>query len=269
MGKHTTAVNGAKYRNAPDSLVERLLTHREVSPEGCWLYTRYCNPDGYAEATYHDAERHSFHVFVHRLVYMRFAGDVDDDDQIDHTCHDPKVCLVPPKECPHRRCFNPAHLEPVSSAINNKRSGGLSAINGAKECCVRNHEFTPGNTHITPLGERRCKACARWHAANDRVAKRTAPLPVRICRGCGADIADLPGVVWYCETCEPVGRLTRLQQQWAEKRNAARSCLDCGTDISGRHLNCVRCKSCQKASIRQRNNLATREYKRKQRETAA
>lgn len=245
MGKHTSRVNAAKYRDAPDTLVQRILAKREVSPEGCWLWTSYVNPDGYAVTRYW-TPGNQWHpeVMVHRLIYMRLVGDIADDAQVDHKCHDPAVCKARQKDCLHRRCYNPEHLEAVTGAVNLLRSGNFTAVNAAKTHCDQRHEFTPRNTRIAPDGSRRCRACLRQHAANERAARRTSPPPVRACRRCGADIAHLNGRIWYCEVCEPLGRQAVREKGWAEKRTAARVCLDCGTDISACHLNAVRCEAC-------------------------
>jgi hypothetical protein len=261
MGKHTSRVNRAKYLAASDSLVGRIVARREVSPEGCWLWPSYVNPDGYGTVRITMPDGRKPELMIHRLIYMRLVGDIADDQQVDHMCHDPRICMAKGRDCPHRRCYNPGHLQAVGSTANLMRSGNFAAINADKDRCIRGHLFTPSNTHITPDGERRCRACARWHAANGRAARRTAPPSVRICRGCAVSISHLAGSIWYCEQCEPIGRFTRLQQRRAEKREAMRLCPDCGTSISDRHLNAIRCEPCSEAHARETSRQAGRRHK--------
>jgi hypothetical protein len=69
----------------------------------------------------------------------------------------------------HRRCVNPEHLEPVTSAVNTRRGRSPSAVNARKTHCVRGHEFTPQNTAwkvstARPRPRRLCRACRRGRA---------------------------------------------------------------------------------------------------------
>lgn len=226
MGKHTSRVVGAKYRDAPGWLVQQLLDRREITAEGCWLWPAYVNRDGYGVVMYtahrEDGTARRPQLMVHRLAYMRFVADLDDDQQVDHICHDPAVCLARKKDCPHRRCYNPAHLEPVAGVVNLMRSGNFAAVNAAKTHCDNDHLFDERNTAITPDGDRRCRTCMRMHAARYRAAARTTPAPPRICKGCGDDISHLDGRIWYCERCRPVNgaehAATRARE--ARKRKA-------------------------------------------------
>ena len=223
MGKHTSRVNGAKYRNAPEWLIQQLLDRREVTPDGCWLWPGYINRDGYAVVMYtahrEDGTTHRPQLMVHRLAYMRFVADLDDDQQVDHTCHDPAVCLARNRDCLHRRCFNPEHLEPVAGAVNLMRSGNFTAVNAAKTHCDRNHKFTPENTYIASDGSRNCRACKAMHAVNaNAVAKasRWAAAPLRVCKVCGADINHRALNARFCELCTTDKRMRNVQQRARE-----------------------------------------------------
>jgi hypothetical protein len=212
MGKHTSRVNGAKYRDAPDWLIQQLLDRREITPEGCWHWPGWVNRDGYAVVMYtahrEDGTAHRPQLMVHRLAYMRFAGDLDDSQQVDHTCHDPAVCLARKKDCLHRRCYNPEHLEPVAGAVNLMRSGNFTAVNSAKTRCDQGHLFDERNTRIAADGSRICRECKRLWSANARAAVQLLPWTgVPHCRACGTDISHRAPQARFCELCTPNARL--------------------------------------------------------------
>ena len=213
-----TPINGAKYRNAPQALVDRILAKRLITADGCWLWTGDTSHDGYGDAKYRDHGKRP-HVYVHRLIYMRLVADPGDLLELDHLCHDPDACKVPGSECPHRRCFNPAHLKVSTRDENNLRSGSISGINAAKDKCDKGHEFTEANTYIKPSnGSRSCRECHRLEAAVKRTeessgeragrlqaatVKRHAlrSAEVRSCSICGAGILHRSRRSVYCETC--------------------------------------------------------------------
>ena len=75
----------------------------------CWLWTAYCDPQGYGAA-----RRYLKTMKAHRYIYELFKGELTDNQQLDHTCG-------------VRRCVNPAHLETVTTQVNVWR--GLAARN--------------------------------------------------------------------------------------------------------------------------------------------
>lgn len=79
-----------------------------VDDFGCWIWTGRLTEDGYA---YMAGER------AHRIAYQAIVGPIPHGLSIDHTCHDPRTCVCGPR-CPHRRCVNPAHMEPVTGYEN-------------------------------------------------------------------------------------------------------------------------------------------------------
>lgn len=238
-------INGEKYRNAPARIVERVLATREVTPEGCWTGPNQVTHDGYAYATYRMAGKRPA-VYLHRLVYLHLVGDPGDDAELDHRCHDPQTCMVPPDECPHRACFNPDHLEPVTSADNVRRSGARSGVNSRKTHCDRGHEFTAKNTRYY-RGTRQCRECHRIGEAERRAAKRDqAP---RQCKRCGTDISARHTAAIYCVVCNPP-TWQGSAERTAAKRAAGRACACCGCDITWRHGRAVSCEDCGNARQR-------------------
>lgn len=128
----------------------------------CWVWLSGKSDSGYG--TFWVGGRGGRKVQAHRFAYELTVGPIPDGLQIDHLCKT-------------RDCVNPAHLEPVTPAVNNERSDSPSARNARKDRCPKGHEFTPENTRILPDGARSCRVCGReaarrWKSKNkERVAE--------------------------------------------------------------------------------------------------
>jgi hypothetical protein len=61
-------------------------------------------------------------VAAHRVVYERVVGSIPSGMHLDHLCHNADRSCLGGVDSQHRRCVNPAHLEPVTTAENNRRS---------------------------------------------------------------------------------------------------------------------------------------------------
>lgn len=133
----------------------------------CWLWTGTLDKDNYGKT-----KRSGVIGYVHRIAYEVFVGPIPDGLQLDHLCHHPDHC-TPGVGCPHRRCINPAHLEPTTAAANIARGGGLAVANSRKTHCPQGHEFTPENTY-TWNGSRTCKECGRRRSREHQRRKRAA-----------------------------------------------------------------------------------------------
>jgi hypothetical protein len=208
-----TPINSAKYRAAPQYLVDRILATREITPEGCWLWPGTTSHDGYGYVKYrHQGKRPG--VYVHRLIYMRLIGDPGDMIELDHLCHRPAECKVPSDKCPHRRCVNPGHLDPVTPQQHGQRR--------LVPHCPLNHAYDEANTHIGKDGGRHCRECHRLAMAavratwsdEERVARNAATLAKRLavklaeerfCNRCGERISHRSRRAVYCEQCRPPG----------------------------------------------------------------
>lgn len=124
----------------------------------CWVYTGYIKPEGYGEGYLNGAK-----VYVHRVAYENLVGPIPEGLQLDHLCR-------------NRACFNPLHLEPVTSRENTMRGENWSAKRAVQTECLRGHAFTDENTYVRPNGTRWCKECGRarsrgYHAARREVAE--------------------------------------------------------------------------------------------------
>lgn len=121
-------------------VLERLL-EKAVKTETCWLWTGAVANSGYGRI---GISKQTFQV--HRVAYEQLVGPIPPGQHIDHTCRE-------------RLCVNPAHLEPVTQAENNRRAG--SHRRSTTPTCLRGHEFTPENTVWTGPGkaQRNCRIC--------------------------------------------------------------------------------------------------------------
>lgn len=124
---------------------ERFWDHVEFT-SACWLWTGRMGGSGYGY--FEDGP-------AHRWSYEFCVGPIPEGIELDHTCHKPESCLGGPT-CPHRRCINPDHLEPVTGAENTRRAGPAT-----KTHCVHGHLYDEANTVRSGKGRRVCRECRR------------------------------------------------------------------------------------------------------------
>ncbi|MFE9372297.1 HNH endonuclease [Streptomyces sp. NPDC006711] len=133
----------------------------------CWIWQKALDRDGYGviQATKRDS--------AHRVAYLAFIGPIPEGLVLDHTCHSMDTTCPGGSDCLHRRCVNPAHLEPVPPGENTQRGVSPSALNARKTHCHRGHKFTPENTYARPDG-RACRACQNAACAEYKRRKKGA-----------------------------------------------------------------------------------------------
>lgn len=96
--------------------------------------------------------RSSHRTTDHRRAYAEAFGPIADGLHIDHLCR-------------VRNCINPAHLEAVTQAENNRRAGA------AKTHCPSGHVLD-GLRHNKGIPSRYCLTCNRERAARHNQKKR-------------------------------------------------------------------------------------------------
>lgn len=85
-------------------------------PDECWPWQARIDPKGYGRFNAGSESSQLAHVFAYELL----IGPVPPGLELDHGCHTSSSCNLR-DECPHRRCVNPAHLEPVTHRENLRR----------------------------------------------------------------------------------------------------------------------------------------------------
>lgn len=131
-------------------------------PDGCWLWTGAV-ANGYGRVV--TLERPRRLAPAHRYVWELHRGPVPPGMVLDHLCHRPDECAGG-VTCPHRRCVNPWHLEPVTRRQNAApdRTSHPLAFRGGR--CRRGHDLTAPGAILPPRPSqsrgagRRCAACA-------------------------------------------------------------------------------------------------------------
>jgi hypothetical protein len=94
-GQHVRYIGGHNTRKSP---VEYLVTDCGYTTP-CWIWQRAMDGNGYG-STYTEK--------AHRMMYRRYVGAIPTGLDLDHLCR-------------QRACVNPAHLEPVTRAVNTQR----------------------------------------------------------------------------------------------------------------------------------------------------
>lgn len=120
---------------------------KAVTGTDCWLWTGAVNSKGYPTV----GNRKGSSMLVHRSIYEQVVGPIPDGLTIDHLC---RVKL----------CINPAHLEPVTRAENNRRARSLDGLTH----CSKGHELTAETLYeiTTRHGYKRreCRLCRATQA---------------------------------------------------------------------------------------------------------
>lgn len=110
---------------------------------------------------------------AHRVVYELVIGPIPDGLDLDHTCHNEDPTCGG-GVCEHRRCVNPAHMEPATRAENVMRGKSLIAELARRTHCPQGHPYNEANTWTSPnkTGGRQCRICNRDKARAARARKR-------------------------------------------------------------------------------------------------
>lgn len=93
----------------------------------CWKWTGSINAYGYPVFWVGRKQ-----VRAHRWSYEAHVGAIPAGLEPDHLCHTADLKCPGGNACLHRRCVNPKHLEPVTSAENRRRAEQRRRLGGIK-----------------------------------------------------------------------------------------------------------------------------------------
>jgi hypothetical protein len=91
-------------------------------PDDCWPWTGYVASNGYGQFGGKGKDKGT--NLPHRIAYQFMVGPIPDGLVLDHLCHTTDPQCADTNDCPHRRCVNPRHLEPVTYRENIARGRG-------------------------------------------------------------------------------------------------------------------------------------------------
>lgn len=153
MGKRTPSVE----RFWPKVDLAGPVPERAPHLGPCWLWAGAHSDTGYGSF-----RADGRNVGSHRFAYELLVGPVPMGLHIDHLCR-------------VRSCCNPAHLEAVTKAENDRRGMSPFGINAQKTHCIRGHEFTLANTYVRPDGDgHQCRTCKREDSRRRAAQRRAA-----------------------------------------------------------------------------------------------
>jgi len=130
---------------------QRVLARTMVTDQ-CWIFLGARSGKGYGCTSVSGKTKSA-----HRVSYAANVGTIPDGVAIDHTCHDPAVCVG--GKCVHRLCVNPAHLIATTVQENSARQTPAAATH-----CIHGHLYTDLTTGISD-GRRYCKTCRSERSA--------------------------------------------------------------------------------------------------------
>lgn len=147
--------------DAPQRVIERVMSKYDVRPDGCWISRYSVGSHGYAQIAWQvDGKSHV--TVAHRVAWQSANGPIPKGMTIDHECH-------------VRTCVNPAHLRLMTNVDNARGGGGLNVGQPqplGRLCGKGLHELLR-----YPSGAVACRECQRERS------RRKYPRRVEVRRG--------------------------------------------------------------------------------------
>lgn len=123
-------------------IVERLDERKIIDENGCWIWSGpLAHGTGYGSLHWRGGPK-----LVHRVSYIVYKGEIESKMVIDHLCR-------------NKLCFNPDHLESVTTKENILRGTSPAAINSKKEYCINGHNLE--ENAYTYDSKRLCRVCRK------------------------------------------------------------------------------------------------------------
>lgn len=160
----------------PRTPQERFWARVDKHPDGgCWMWTGGATDGNYGVCHGLGAAAGG-ETYAYRIAYTWLVGPIPAGLQLDHLCHSRDKSCQRRKECPHRRCVRPDHLEPVTGKINSDRVHGSSVTH-----CGRGHPYD--GPARKDGGWRRCRTCQNESSARHKARKRAQALQRKLNAG--------------------------------------------------------------------------------------
>lgn len=133
--------DSARAMRAPKPSRDEAFWQRVIEGTGgCWLWTGPLTRGDYGTFMAPNGKM----TRVHRYAYEVMVGPIPEGLELDHLCR-------------VRLCVNPAHLDPVTHAVNVVRAYAVRSSH-----CTNGHPMTAENTYKDPKrGHRQCRTCRR------------------------------------------------------------------------------------------------------------
>lgn len=125
-------------------VLQRIMGRTKRTSRGCWQWTGYVLPSGYAEVCFRGKGRR-----VHRLVYEAVHGPIPEGMDVLHSCD-------------NTLCFNPSHLSLGEQSENSTQSverGRHAKIQNTH--CPAGHSYAEHGRVGRTTGWRTCTLCVR------------------------------------------------------------------------------------------------------------
>lgn len=145
----------------------------EGDPEECWPWKGTVRGDGYAH--FRMGGKGSRNIKAHVAVWLLLRGEIGEGLVLDHECHNRDVGCRRGEACPHRKCVNPSHMEPVPGVVNTMRGHGAGPTNLAKTRCPKGHLYDRIYSTVSRYadGRRTYRACSVCRNAAMRAKRAT------------------------------------------------------------------------------------------------
>jgi hypothetical protein len=140
---------------------ERILRSIVIDGNGCWIWQKYCDRDGYGRIGI-KVDGRPRTTGAHRIAFVEWRGEIPEGLEPDHACE-------------VRPCVNPDHMELKTHRDNVQRS--VPNRRPDSDHCRRGHLIDEANTYHRPGRPDLaiCRTCRTEDREKARTKARTAP----------------------------------------------------------------------------------------------
>ena len=139
-------------------VVDRILAKCTESADGCWIFNGSRNPVGYGRI---NRGVHEGVALTHRVMFESFRTEIPKELVLDHLCRVTSCC-------------NPWHVEPVSQAVNIRRSPLIGKTRPLPTHCPEMHPYVGANIYRNAKGHTSCRKCMTQEFRDIRAARKAS-----------------------------------------------------------------------------------------------